>query len=464
MKWSRAFLLILPFVLAGCTRTLHPKYRRPAVDLPSAYRGESPQDNPANSFGDAKWWEVFQDRTLQDLIRIALEKNYDLRIAASRIVQAQAQLGIVRADQFPVVSGGAGITTLRSAKNKLQPAYHLNAQQFDLSASWQIDFWGQFRSATEAARAQLVATEWGRRAVLSTLVADVASGYFQLRELDLETEISKRALASRKESLQLLTMQERHGDISLLEVRQAEQLVYTASSRLPDLERRIHQQENALSNLLGRYAGPIPRGQALTEQAHPPEIPSGLPSTLLERRPDVVQAEQQLIAQNAEIGVARAAYYPQITLTGAGGTQSGSLLGLFTGPSGIWNFAANLTQPIFTAGRIRSNVKLSEAQQQQAVLVYQQTVQEAFREVSDALIAYQKTQEFREQLELLTAASADESRLSALRYKGGATSYLEVLTSETDYFSEELSLAQVRLEELQAMVQLYGALGGGWQE
>jgi outer membrane protein, multidrug efflux system len=464
MKSSRSFLLILPFVLAGCTRTLHPKYLRPAVDLPSAYRGGSPQENPANSFGDAKWWEVFQDQTLQDLIRTALEKNYDVRIAASRIVQAQAQLGIVRADQFPVISGGAGIATLRSAKNRLQPAYHLNAQQIDLSASWQIDFWGQFRSATEAARAQLVATEWGRRAVLSTLVADVASGYFQLRELDLETEISKRALASRKESLQLVTMQEQRGDISLLEVRQAEQLVYTASSQLPDLERRIHQRENALSNLLGRYPGPIPRGQALTEQANPPEIPSGLPSTLLERRPDVVQTEQQLIAQNAEIGIARAAYYPQITLTGSGGTQSGSLLGLFTGPSGIWNFAANLTQPLFTAGRIQSNIKLSEAEQQQAVLVYKQTVQEAFRQVSDALIAYQKTREFREQLQLLTAASADESRLSALRYKGGATNYLEVLTSETDYFSAELSLAQARLGELQAMVQLYGALGGGWQE
>jgi multidrug efflux system outer membrane protein len=464
MKRSKASLLILPFILAGCTRTLHPKYLRPAVDLPTTYRDQSPQDNPANSFGDAKWWEVFQDQTLQDLLRIAIEKNYDVRIAASRIIQAQAQLGIVRADQFPVVSGGAGVTSLRSAKNKLQPAYHLNAQQIDVSAGWQVDFWGQFRSATEAARAQLVATEWGRRAVLSTLVADVAAGYFQLRELDLETEISKRALSSRKESLQLVTTQEQHGDISLLEVRQAEQLVYTASSQLPDLERRIHQQENALSILLGRYPGPIPRGQTLTEQAHPPEIPSGIPSTLLERRPDVVQAEQQLVAQNALIGVARAAYYPQITLTGEGGTQSGSLLGLFTGPSGIWNFAASLTQPIFTAGRIRSSIKLSEAQQQQSVLVYQQTVQEAFREVSDALIAYQKTQEFREQLQLLTATSADESRLSTLRYKGGATSYLEVLTSETDYLSAELSLAQARLGELQAMVQLYGALGGGWQE
>jgi multidrug efflux system outer membrane protein len=250
----------------------------------------------------------------------------------------------------------------------------------------------------------------------------------------------------------------------MIDVRQAEQLVYTASSEIPDLERQIQQQENALSVLLGRYAGPIPRGQTLTEQFHSPQIPSGLPSALLERRPDVLQAELQLVAQNAQIGVARAAYFPQISLTGTGGTQSAALSGLFTGPSGLWNFTAGLTQPIFTAGRIKSSVKLAEAQQQQAALVYQQTVQESFREVSDALIGYQKAQEFREQLQLLTASAADGSRLSALRYSGGATSYLEVLTSDSNYFSAELSLAQARFNELLAMVQLYEALGGGWQE
>ena len=233
------------------------------------------------------------------------------------------------------------------------------------------------------------------------MVANVASGYFQLRELDLELEISKRALASRQESLQLVSTKEQGGATSMLDVRQAEQLVYTASSQIPDLERRIQQQENSLSILLGRYPDPIPRGQTLTEQAHPPQIPSGLPSTLLERRPDVIQAEQQLIAQNAQIGVARAAYFPQIVLTGVGGTQSAALGGRFSGPAGLWTFAAGLTQPIFTAGRIKSGVKLAEAQQQEAALVYQQTVQESFREVSDALIAYQKSQEFREQLQLL---------------------------------------------------------------
>jgi multidrug efflux system outer membrane protein len=456
------FVLVFALIFAGCT--LHPKYVRPNADIPGNYRDESPQDAQAASFGDLKWSEIFEDPELQGLIRTALQQNFDVRIAASRITQAQAQLGVIRADQFPVVSAGAGAVDLRTAKNKLQKAAELNAEELTGSLSWELDFWGQFRSATEAARAQLVATEWGRRAVLSTLVANVASGYFQLRELDLELAISQRTLSSRRESLKLVSTQEEHGATSMLEVRQAEQLVYTASSQIPDLQRRIQQQENFLSVLLGKYSGPIPRGQTLTEQMRPPLVPSGLPSALLERRPDVVAAEQQLIAQNALIGVARAAYFPQISLTATGGTQSTALSGLFTGPSGIWNFAATLTQPIFTAGKIKSGVKLAEAQQQQAALTYQQTIQESFREVSDALIAYEKTREFREQLQLLTDSAADGSRLSELRYRGGATSYLEVLTSETDYFSAELSLAQARSNELLAMVELYRALGGGWQE
>jgi outer membrane protein, multidrug efflux system len=463
MKRSTKYLvLVFPLLLAGCT--LHPQYKRPSVDLPGVYRGPASEETQSTSLGDEKWSEVFQDPELQGLIRTALQQNYDVRIAASRIVQAQAQLGITRSNQFPTVVGDAAGTTLRSPKNKLQPAYQLNAEQLDVSVNWELDFWGKFRSATESARAQLLATEWGRRSVLSTLVANVASGYFQLRALDLELEVSKRALASRQDSLRLVSAKEQNGATSMLEVRQAEQLVYTASSQIPDLERQIQQQENSLSILLGRYPGPIPRGQTLTEQAHPPQIPSGLPSALLERRPDVVEAEQQLIAQNAQIGVARAAYFPQIVLTGSGGTQSAALSGLFTGPSGLWNVAAGLTQPIFTAGRIKSGVKLAEAQQQQAALMYQQTVQESFREVSDALIAYQKTREFREQLQLLTTSAADASRLSALRYRGGATSYLEVLTSETNSLSAELSLAQARSNELLALVQIYRALGGGWQQ
>jgi len=458
----QCFVPALPLLLAGCT--MHPKYKRPDVSVPVVYRDETLPGAQGNSLGDTRWWEVFQDQELQKLIRTALQENYDVRIAASRIEQARAQLGVTHSDQYPTVFGGAAATTLRSPKNKLQQEYQLNAEQLNLSVSWELDFWGKFRSATEAARAQLLGTEWGRRSVLSSLVANVAAGYFQLRELDLELEISKRTLASRQQSLHLVSTQERGGTVSLLDVRQAEQLVYTASSQIPDIERRIAQEENFLSILLGRYPGPIPRGQTLTEQFHAPQIPAGIPSGLLGRRPDIVQAEQQLIALNAQIGVARAAYFPQIVLTGSGGTQSSALNALFTGPAGLWNFAATLAQPIFTAGRIRSGVKLAQAQQQEAALAYQQTVQEAFREVSDALIGYQKAQEVREQLNLLTASAADGSHLSALRYNGGATSYLEVLTSETNYFSAELSLAQARASELQAMVQLYQALGGGWQE
>ena len=463
MKTLRqCFVLTVPLLLAGCA--MHPKYKRPEVNVPVVYRDETLSGAQGNSLGDAKWWEVFQDQELQKLIRTALQENYDVRIAASRIEQARAQLGVTHSNQYPTVSGGAAATTLRSPKNKLQQEYQINAEQLNVSVSWELDFWGKFRSATEAARAQLLATEWGRRSVLSSLVANVAFGYFQLRELDLELEISKRTLTSRQQSLHLVSTQEQGGTVSLLDVRQAEQLVYTASSQIPDIERRIAQEENFLSILLGRYPGPIPRGQTLTEQFHAPQIPAGIPSGLLARRPDIVQAEQQLIALNAQIGVARAAYFPQIVLTGSGGTQSSALDALFTGPAGLWKFAATLAQPIFTAGRIRSNVKLAEAQQQDAALAYQQTVQEAFREVSDALIGYQKAQEVREQLRLLTASAADGSHLSALRYNGGATSYLEVLTSETNYFSAELSLAQARASELQAMVQLYQALGGGWQE
>jgi len=300
--------------------------------------------------------------------------------------------------------------------------------------------------------------------VISSLVASVASSYFQLRALDLQLEISKNALTARRESLRLTTALSDRGNTSQLDVRQAEQLVYTASEEIPDLERRIQQQENLISTLLGDNPGPVTRGLRLTEQPHSPEIPAGLPSALLERRPDIRQAEQQLVAFNAEIGVARAAYYPQISLTGSGGFQSDALTRLFNGPSGLWSFGASLSQPIFTAGRIRSGVKSAEARQQEALLVYQQTIQQSFRDVSDSLIAYQKNREFREQQELLTASAQDASRLSNIRYKGGVTSYLEVLTNETNYFSAQLNLAQAQANELLALVSVYQALGGGWQE
>jgi len=426
-----------------------------------------PQEAPqpaAESLGDQKWWEVFQDQQLQDLLHTALQHNYDVRIAATRILQAQAQVGITRSDQLPTISGGVEAVNQRSARTKFFPAFETSSNQVDLSLAWELDFWGKYRRATESARANLLATEWAREAVISTLVSDVAAAYFQLRELDLELEISRRTLVSRRDSLRITQMLASGGATSMLDVRQAEQLVFTAAGTIPDLERRIEQQENFISTLLGNNPGPVARGTKLTEQPHAPELPAGLPSSLLERRPDIRQAEAQLIAANAQIGVARAAYFPQINLTASGGYQSSALTSLFTGPAGLWSFGGSLVQPIFTGGRIRSNVKFTEARQQETALAYQQTIQQAFRGVSDALVEYRKDREFREQQEQLTFSAQDAARLSETRYRGGATSYLEVLTNETNYFNAELALAQAQLNELLGLVRIYRNLGGGWQE
>jgi multidrug efflux system outer membrane protein len=461
----RLFLLSAALLLSGCT--VGPNYKRPTVAVPGSYRGtisdEAAQTKLA-ALGDQKWWDVFQDDQLRTLIRTALTQNYDSRIAASRVLEAQAQLGITRADQFPSVGAGAGISDTRNSQSKFLPAFETSTGQVNVSAAWELDFWGKYRRSTEAARASLVASEWARREVLSTLVANVASAYFQLRALDLELVISKRTLSSRQESLRLTRILADGGSTTLLDVRQAEQLVFTASAEIPVLEQQIEQQENFLSILLGQNPGDIPRGQPLTEQRQPPEVPPGLPSSLLERRPDIQQAEAQLVAANAEIGVARAAYFPQISLNGADGFQSSALTNLFTGPAGAWSFGASLAQPIFTGGRLRSQVRLAEARQQTAVLSYQQSIQGAFRGVSDGLVAYRKTREFRTQQELLFRSAEDAARLSHLRYNGGVTGYLEVLTNETNAFSTELGLVQAQLNELLAVVQLYQALGGGWQQ
>jgi multidrug efflux system outer membrane protein len=422
------------------------------------------QQPAAESLGDQKWWEVFQDKQLQDLIHTALQQNYDVRIAATRILEARAQVGIARADQLPTISGGAQAVNERNPRVKLYPQYETSANQVDLSLAWELDFWGKYRRATESARANLLATEWARKEVIDTLVSDVAAAYFQLRELDLELEISRRTLASRKNSLQLTQTLANGGATSMLDVRQAEQLVFTAAETIPDLERQIEQQENFISTLLGNNPGPIARGMKLTEQPHAPDVPAGLPSSLLERRPDIREAEAQLIAANAQIGVAKADYFPQISLTATGGYQSSALTSLFTGPAGLWSFGGSLAQPIFEGGRIRSNVRFTEARQQEAALVYQQTIQQAFRGVSDALVGYSKDREFREQQEQLTFSAQDAARLSETRYRGGATSYLEVLTNETNYFDAELGLAQAQLNELVALVRIYRNLGGGWQE
>ncbi len=452
-------LLVAGLVSGGCM--VGPDYERPTVETRGAFRGAT--EVRRQSLGDKRWSQVFQDPTLQQLIASALEQNLDVGIAAARIVQAEAQLGITRADQLPTLGAGASAARQRLPEAGQMPATEVSSFELNATASWQIDFWGKFRRASEAARAELLAAHWGRRAVITTLVADLAASYFQLRELDLEVEITRRTVVTRRESLELVRLQERQGSVSLLDVRQAEQLVYVAAQTIISLERRIAQQENAIRVLLGSNPGPVARGRKLVEQPHEAVVPAGIPSTLLQRRPDIRVAEERLIAANARIGVARAAYFPDIALTATGGFQSNALADLLSAPARLWTVAASLTQTIFAGGRVRAGVRLSEAQQRETLLVYRQTILQAFREVSDALVAYGKNREFRAQQQLLTGSAREARQLSDQRYRGGTASYLEVLDSDTRYFTAELGLAQAQLDELLALVQLYRALGGGWQ-
>jgi multidrug efflux system outer membrane protein len=460
-------ILLVAGAAAGCT--VGPDYKRPVVTVPDTYRGAvapEPAAGNADSIGDQAWWDVFQDDQLQELIRTALQQNLDLRIAATRILEAQAQLGITRADQFPTVDAGAGTSRSRVAKTVVpvqRDPYQSSDFQLTAGVAWEIDFWGKFRRATEAARASLLASEWGRRAVATSLVSQVASAYFEVRAFDRQLDVATRTLASRRESLRLTEVAAAGGATSLVDVRQAEQLVFNAAATIADLERQIAQQENFISVLLGRNPSDVPRGASLEQQVHVPDVPVGLPSALLERRPDIRQAEQVLIAANANIGVAKAAYFPQISLTGSGGVQSAALSALFTAPAGLWSVGAGLAEPIFNAGRTRSRVALSKAQQEEAVLAYQQAIQQSLREVSDALVGYRKGREFREQQQLLNRAATDARRLADIRYRGGATSYLEVLDSDTRMFSAELGVTEAELSELLSLVQVYRALGGGWQ-
>jgi multidrug efflux system outer membrane protein len=399
------------------------------------------------------------------LIHAAVAQNYDVRIAAARVLEAQAQVGINRANQLPSANVGADVFSQQNAKvSNLFPAYQVNGGELNLSVIWNLDFWGKYRRQTQEARAQLLATEWGRRAVISSLVANVATAYFQLRALDSDLDISERTLASRQQSLKLTQTLESHGGASGLDVSQAEQLVYTASETIPDLERQIQQQENVLSVLLGENPQSIPRGRALTEQPVPQNVPTGLPSELLERRPDIRQAEEIMVAANAQIGVAKAAFFPSLSLTGLGGLESNALHQFITQPSETWYGAFSVSQPVFQGGALRSGLRLARANWQETVLSYQQTVQTALEQVSNSLVASEKDREFREQQELLTQAAQQTDQFSEVLYKNGGASYLQVLTSETNYFSAELNLVQAQLNERLALVQLYQALGGGWKQ
>lgn len=456
--------------LAASACTVGPNYKRPVAQLPEAYRAAAPTgalaaDQP--SLGDQKWWEVFQDEQLQELIRTALRQNFDVRIAAARVAEARAQLGITRADQFPQVDGSALADRERVSASPVplpSQAFERNVFQVGGSTSWEVDFWGKFRRATEAARATLAATEWGRRAVVTSLVAQVAEAYFALRAIDLNLDISRQTLASRQESLRLTQVRAAGGVASELDVRQAEQLVFGASAVIVDLERQAEQQENLISILQGNNPGAVPRGRTLTDQPLIPQVPTGLPSALLERRPDIVEAEQTLVAANANIGVVRANFFPEVSLTGSGGFQSAALSSLLTGPAAFFTVGATLLQPVFTAGRTRSQVELAEARRDEVLLAYQQTILESLRDVSDALIAYRRNREFRDQQQLLTRSAGDALRLTTLRYQGGASSYLEVLDADTRLFAAQLVLAQAQLNELLAIVQIYRALGGGWEQ
>jgi multidrug efflux system outer membrane protein len=458
--WLTA-LVAMSSLAGGCT--VGANYKRPPVTAPDVFR--SANNSPATateSFAEERWADVFQDEQLRSLIGTALAQNYDVRIAAARILEARASYGITRADQFPEVDGQAQVQRQHGTVAAGQSLPTSGSLQLDASVSWEPDFWGRYRRATEAARAQILTSEWGRRAIRTSLVAQVATGYYTLRALDRELEIANRTLASRQESLKLTQTLEQGGATSLVDVRQAEQLVHSASTQIVDLQRQIEQQENAISELLGHSPAPISRGRTLTDQPHALDVPAGLPSALLDRRPDIQQAEQQIVAANARVGAAKAAYFPQIPLTATGGVASAALASLFT--SGMWSVAAGAVQPIFNAGRTKSRVALARAQTEEAILTYQQTVQQAFREVSDALVGYRRAREFRAAQELLVGSAGETRRLTEVRYRGGASSFLDVLDSDTRLFSAELTLVQAQLEELAAFVEIYRALGGGWQQ
>jgi multidrug efflux system outer membrane protein len=455
---------LLALAVAGCT--VGPDYKRPGSTAPAEFRGLGP-DNPVGpaSLAELPWWEVFGDPVLQELIREAVRENYDLRVAAARIIDARAQVTVARSFQLPELrgSGSAPYTRVEGelAFGQFRETF---APSAGLDLTYEVDFWGRFRRSTEAARAELLASEAARRFVLTTLVADVATAYFNLRDLDLELEISRRTLASRIDSLRLVRQREQGGVAALIDVRQAEILVAQAAETVPDTERLIAQTENALAVLLGRNPDAVPRGRPLVQQITLPILPTGFPSALLERRPDIVVAEAQLAAATARIGVAKSEYFPRVFLTGSAGAGGIWVNGNWAGPQGLFAVGPSFTVPIFNWGRVGAGVDSAEARAQAALDQYRQTVIQAFRDVSDSLVEHQKRREFRIQQEALVVAARDAARLATIRYQGGVSSYLEVLDSERQLFDAELLEVRTYRDELLAVVRLYRALGGGWQE
>ena len=470
MNYRAMAVLIAAGWMTGCT--VGPNYHRPAVQVPPTFRAPDPLPAPqAESFADLKWWEVFKDANLQQLVRTALQQNYDLRDAVARVEAARASLGITRSNQFPQVgvSGDLQFTRLSRDGSLPLPSSFVGSQNrnwgeaFLNLLSFEVDLWGRLRRATEAARATLLSTEENRKAVVTTLVSDVASAYITLRELDYQLEIAKRTLETRRGSLQLVQLRQGGGVATLLDLRQAEELVHSAAETIPELQQQAEQTENQISLLLGENPREVIRQGQFNEDLFPPEVPTGLPSALLERRPDIRAAEQNLIAANAEIGVARAVYFPRLSLSGVLGGQSSQLSSLFSGPHSSWSFVPEVSQPIFTAGRIRSTVRLAKAQRDSALVQYQRTIQTAFTEVSNSLIAHQRVRESRVQQQALVAAIEDRKRLAYVRFDGGVDTMLNALDADRDLLRAELDLRQITLNELLSVVQLYKALGGGWQ-
>jgi multidrug efflux system outer membrane protein len=448
-------------VLQACT--VGPNYRRPKVDVPSAYRGAAAQEIPGPSVGDLAWWELFQDPALQALIREALDANHDLQIAVTRILQAQSQVTIARSQLWPTANALADAPYTRYTGGEKPP---FPRESFEpaggVTVSWELDLWGRLRRATESARADLLATEEARRGVVTTLIAEVAQAYFDLRSLDAVLDITRQTLATRRKSLDLIQMRFEHGLANQMDVRQAEALVQEAARTVPDVERRIEQTENAINLLLARQPGPIPRGRPLTAQITIPAAPAGLPSDLLTRRPDLRQAEAQMIAANAQIGAAKAQLFPTVMITGFAGAGGAVVGGQTAGPFGIFQALPTITLPIFNAGRLVAQVNLAEARTREAVIRYQQAIQGAVREVADSLVEVRKREEARQEQVKLVAALQDASELANTRYAGGVVSFLEVLDTETRLFGAQVNLVETQLTNAAAVIQLYRSLGGGW--
>jgi multidrug efflux system outer membrane protein len=459
-----AVTLLAAAVATSCT--VGPDYKRPPVELPVTHRGAG--QTSAASLADVKWFELFNDDRLTQVVETSLKQNFEVRIAAERVLQARAAYGITRADQFPAVDVSGGVTALRNsqvgATRGIPPGVDTSVSytQFGFSLGWELDVWGRLRRLSEAARAQYLATEEARQAVITTLVADVTDTYLALRALDLELEIAARTRDVASNNLQLIQERRNAGIASGVDVQQAEQLLYTATGQIASLEREIAQAENALSLLLGQAPTDVPRGRPLEAFQAPPSVPVGLPSALLERRPDIRQAEQQLIAANAEIGAAKAEYFPRISLTGFFGGQSRALAELLTGPGRIASASLGATAPIFNAGKTRANVRLAEAVKGEAVVNYQRAIYTALRDVADSLAGYVKTSEQRAEQERLVQALRTSAQLSTERYQGGLDSYLPVLDAQRNLFEGELQLARLHQQQLSSIVQLYRALGGGW--